>query len=160
VQKGVTRESSVEALRQLQAAGLKTSVMILHGLGGRALSAQHVRGSAQLILEAPPHYLSTLVVSFPLGLDRHASGFEAAGHGPFEPLSPSELLGEQRGLLEALEGLVPPMGSRGTIFRSDHASNYLPLKGNLPRDRGRLLDELSAAQRGEVRLRPEWARGL
>jgi hypothetical protein len=152
VQKGETRESSVEALRKLQAAGLKTSVMILHGLGGRALSAQHVRGSAQLILEAPPHYLSTLVVSFPLGLDRHASGFE--------PLSPSELLGEQRGLLEALEGLVPPMGSRGTIFRSDHASNYLPLKGNLPRDRGRLLDELSAAQRGEVRLRPEWARGL
>ena len=63
-------------------------------------------------------------------------------------------------LLEALEGLVPPTGSRGTIFRSDHASNYLPLKGNLPRDRGRLLDELSAAQRGEVRLRPEWARGL
>ena len=80
--------------------------------------------------------------------------------GPFEPLSPSELLGEQRGLLEALEGLVPPTGSRGTIFRSDHASNYLPLTGNLPRDRGRLLDELSAAQRGEVRLRPEWARGL
>ena len=160
VQKGETRESSVEALLKLQAAGLKTSVMILHGLGGRALSAQHVRGSAQLILEAPPHYLSTLVVSFPLGLDRHASGFEAVGHGPFEPLSPSELLGEQRRLLEALEGLVPPTGSRGTIFRSDHASNYLPLKGNLPRDRGRLLDELSAAQRGEVRLRPEWARGL
>ena len=58
---------------------------------------------------------------------------------------------KQRGLLEALEGLVPPTGSRGTIFRSDHASNYLPLKGNLPRDRGRrLLDELSAAQERDL----------
>ena len=46
------------------------------------------------------------------------------------------------------------------IFRTNHASNYLNLEGNLPRDRPRLLAELEQAQRGEVRLRPEWSRGL
>jgi len=156
VGKGETRESSVDALRKLTAAGLKTSVMILYGLGGRALSAQHAAGSAALVRAAPPTYLSTLVVSFPLGMERHAAGFE----GGFEPLSTEELLQEQRALLEQLDGLQPSAGSRGVIFRSDHASNYLPLKGTLPRDQPRLIQQLDAAQRGEVRLRPEWARGL
>ena len=63
-------------------------------------------------------------------------------------------------MLAQLDGLEPPKGSRGVIFRSDHASNYLPLKGNLPRDRQRLLTLLGEAQEGRVRLRPEWARGL
>lgn len=52
--KGETQRSSVEALSKLAAAGLKTSVMLLHGLGGRALSSQHVEGCAELILRAPP----------------------------------------------------------------------------------------------------------
>ena len=157
VSKGETRASSVEALLKLHASGLKTSVMILHGLGGRALSKQHVAGSAELIKLAPPTYLSTLVVSFPLGMERHAAGFGDAG---FEPLSAEELLAEQHSLIDALDGLQPRPGTRGVIFRSDHASNYLPLKGTLPRDRVRLLRQLSRAQSGEVPLRPEWARGL
>ena len=159
--KGETCESSVEALQKLHAAGLKTSVMILHGLGGKHLSEQHVAGSAKLIRAAPPNYLSTLVVSFPMGEERHASGFaDAAGGKGFEQLSTEEVLFEQRALLEQLEGIGPPKGSRGVIFRSDHASNYLPLRGNLPRDREKLLMQLGAAQQGEIRLRPEWMRGL
>ena len=75
-------------------------------------------------------------------------------------LSTEEVLFEQRALLEQLEGIGPPKGSRGVIFRSDHASNYLPLRGNLPRDREKLLMQLGAAQQGEIRLRPEWMRGL
>ena len=58
-------------------------------------------------------------------------------------------------MLEQLDGLELKV-----IFRSDHASNYLPLKGTLPKDRDRLLAQLGAAQSGEVALRPEWARGL
>ena len=135
--------------------------MILHGLGGKLLSAQHVAGSAALIRAAPPNYLSTLVVSFPLGEERHASGFAYAADGKgFVALSTEEVLFEQRALLEQLDGIEPPKGTRGVIFRSDHASNYLPLRGNLPRDRERLLTQLGAAQRGDVRLRPEWMRGL
>ncbi len=156
VGKGESRASSVDALRKLESAGLKTSVMILHGLGGRQLSAQHAAGSAELVRRAPPTYLSTLVVSFPRGADRHAEGFADLPGGGFVPLSTAEVVAEQRALLEQLE---LPAGAK-TIFRSDHASNYLPLKGTLPRDRARLLAELEAAEKGEVRLRPEWARGL
>lgn len=159
VGKGETMASSVEALDKLHDAGLKSSVMILHGLGGRALSEQHVAHSAELIRRAPPNYLSTLVVSFPMGMERHAAGF-ADVEGGFVPLDTDELLAEQRALIEQLDGLTPRAGSRGVIFRSDHASNYLPLKGTLPRDHAKLLRRLGEAQRGSVPLRPEWARGL
>ena len=160
INKGETLESSVAALQKLTDAGLKTSVMILHGLGGKALSEKHVSGSAELIRQAPPNYLSTLVVSFPRGAARHEAGFLEDDGAGFEPLSTSEVVAEQYALLAQLDGLEPPKGSRGVIFRSDHASNYLPLKGNLPRDRQRLLTLLGEAQEGRVRLRPEWARGL
>ena len=76
----------LDALRKLESAGLKTSVMILHGLGGRQLSAQHAAGSAELVRRAPPTYLSTLVVSFPRGADRHAEGFADLPGGGFVPL--------------------------------------------------------------------------
>jgi hypothetical protein len=156
--KGETQDSSVDALLKLDAAGLKTSVMILHGLAGRQLSEQHVLGSAELVRRAPPTYLSTLVVSFPLetSLDRHAAGFSDLEGGGFVELTNSEVVTEQRALLEA----IGPDLSKKVIFRSDHASNYLPLKGTLPKDRDRLLALLEKAEQGRVRLRPEWARGL
>lgn len=154
--KGETRQSHIDALQKLHAAGLKTSVMLLHGLGGKRLSKQHVEGTALLVRSAPPNYLSTLVVSFPLGTERFASGFSDIPDG-FVPLTSAEVLEEQRSLLEQLHEL--PEG-RKIIFRSDHASNYLPLKGTLPKDRERLLSELGAAQSGITNLRPEWARGL
>ena len=67
-------------------------------------------------------------------------------------------MAEQRALLEALGDL--PEDGPSVIFRSDHASNYLPLKGTLPRDHASLMAQLDAAESGRVRLRPEWARGL
>ena len=152
------QDTSVEALLKLDEAGLKTSVMILHGLGGQLLSDQHVMGSAELIRRAPPTYLSTLVVSFPLetSLARHASGFADLPGGGFVPLSTPQVVAEQRALLEHIGDDL----SKNVIFRSDHASNYLPLKGTLPKDHGKLLELLEQAEQGRVRLRPEWARGL
>jgi hypothetical protein len=125
--------------------------MILNGLGGRRFSEQHARNSARLMNAAQPEYLSTLVVSFPLGMDRYQAGFD----GAFEPLDPPGLFREMQSLLEHLE-------LDNTIFRSDHASNYLVLKGTLNRDRQRLLATVRTAleRPGAVPLRPEWARGL
>jgi len=159
VGKGETSETSLAALRKIKEAGLKSSVMILHGLGGRQLSQQHARNSALLMNAAQPNFLSTLVVSFPLGQKRHAAGFvdlpsegDAAVSG-FQMLTPHEVLREMSCLLEGLN-------LRRTIFRSDHASNYLALQGVLGRDKARLLGEVEAAQAGQVELRAEWARGL
>ena len=151
VSKGETFASSLAALRKIKAAGAKSSVMILNGMGGRRFSEQHARNSSRLMNEAQPEYLSTLVVSFPAGMDRYQAGFD----GAFEPLDQPGLFGEMQLLLETLE-------LESTIFRSDHASNYLVLKGTLNRDKQRLLATVSAAleRPGAVPLRPEWARGL
>ncbi len=151
VSKGETFESSLRALRKIKAAGARSSVMILNGMGGKRYSEQHARNSARLMSEAQPEYLSTLVVSFPLGMDRYQAGF----NGEFEPLDPPELFQEMLWLLEDLH-------LEHTIFRSDHASNYLVLKGTLGKDKDKLLDTVSAAleRPGSVPLRPEWARGL
>jgi radical SAM superfamily enzyme YgiQ (UPF0313 family) len=151
VNKGETFNSSLAALETIQAAGAKSSVMILNGLGGQALSRQHAVNSARLMNAAQPDYLSTLVVSFPTGMERFQAGYD----GKFAPLDQPGLFREMRWLLETLD-------LRNTIFRSDHASNYLVLKGTLGKDRDRLLAQVDEAlERPEAAgLRPEWARGL
>ena len=63
-------------------------------------------------------------------------------------------------LFEEMEVLIGELKLDKTIFRSDHASNYLALKGVLSRDTDKLLAQLRDAREGKVRLRPEWARGL
>ncbi len=150
VNKGETFESSLSALDKLGQAGISRSVMILNGLGGTALSAQHADNSARLMNAAQPEYLSTLVVSFPLGEARFRQGF-----ADFQPLDQQQLFLEVERLLQGLE-------LRDTVFRSDHASNYLVLKGTLGADKARLLAQVRQAieQPTQARLRQEWQRGL
>lgn len=150
VNKGETFDSSLSALDKLGQAGITRSVMILNGLGGQALSAQHADNSARLMNEAQPEYLSTLVVSFPMGEARFRQQF-----ADYQPLTQVQLFTEVERLLQGLE-------LQQTVFRSDHASNYLVLKGNLGRDKARLLAQVrSAIERPQqANLRQEWQRGL
>lgn len=150
VNKGETYDSSVSALTKIREAGLRSSVMVLNGLGGQKYSRQHALNSAKAVNAAQPDYVSTLVVSFPMGEARFRAGFE-----DFEPMDQGQLFQELYTFIEALE-------LEHSIFRSDHASNYLPLKGVLGQDKQRLLNELEAAiYRPEtVRLREEWQLGL
>ena len=151
VNKGETFDTSLAALETIKAAGAKSSVMILNGMGGKRYSEQHAVNSARLMNSAQPEYLATLVVSFTQGMEKYQAGFE----GEFEPLDQPGLFHEMLWLLDTLE-------LERTIFRSDHASNYLVLKGTLNRDKQRLLDIVRQAleRPGSVPLRPEWARGL
>jgi len=151
VNKGENFDSSLAALKKIKASGAFSSVMILNGMGGKRYSEQHAVNSALLMNEAQPEYLSTLVVSFPTGLDRYQAGFK----GEFEPL-------DKNGLFQEMYWLLDTLDLENTIFRSDHASNYLVLKGTLNRDKPSLLEIVRAAleQPGSVALRPEWMRGL
>ncbi len=151
VRKGEDYASSLEALKKLKAAGIKVSVMVLNGLGGRLLTQQHAINSARLVSEAQPEYLSMLVLMLPQGDALMQQGF----NGRFEPLTQRQLLEEMLLFLDNLE-------LDQTIFRSDHASNYLVLKGVLGRDKERLLKQLrvALADLDVTGLRPEWARGL
>ena len=150
VNKGETFASTREALEKLGAAGISRSVMILNGLGGQAMSAQHAENSARLMNATQPEYVSTLVVSFPLGEARYRAAFPG-----WEPL-------DQHGLFIEMERFIETLELRRTVFRSDHASNWLALKGTLGADKRRLLGELrQAIERPEAApLRPAWARGL
>jgi radical SAM superfamily enzyme YgiQ (UPF0313 family) len=150
VNKGETFASTAEALDKLQQAGIRRSVMILNGLGGASLSRQHAENSARLANATQPEYLATLVVSFPQGDARFRAGFPE-----WQPCEQAELFVEMERFVSALE-------LRRTVFRSDHVSNRLVLKGSLGAEKDRLLKEIRAAIASPeaAKLRPVWQRGL
>jgi len=135
IDKGETFDSTVRALQRASAAGIKTSVMILNGIGGRRLSEQHALASARLVNAAQPDYLATLVLTFYRGPERFVSRFERDGDGGFEELDTVGLCREMKILLGATE-------LDNTVFRSDHVSNHMVLKGVLGRDKARLLQQV------------------
>jgi radical SAM superfamily enzyme YgiQ (UPF0313 family) len=150
VNKGETFESTCAALDKLGAAGITRSVMLLNGLGGRLLTGQHAKNSARLANATQPEFLATLVVSFPQGEQRFRHGFPE-----WEPLNQQELFSEMEQFLQTLD-------LKRTVFRSDHASNWLVLKGVLGAEKERLLQQVRTAivQPQSARLRPDWQRGL
>jgi radical SAM superfamily enzyme YgiQ (UPF0313 family) len=150
VNKGETYASTLDALQRLSEAGIRRSVMILNGLGGKALSAQHAENSAKLLNAAQPEFAATLVVNFPTGEQRFRAGFPE-----WEPLPLSGLITEMERFLSRLE-------LTQTVFRSDHASNRLVLKGTLSADKARLLAKIRFAleQPDAVQLRPAWTSAL
>lgn len=151
IDKGETYDSTLESLLKIKAAGIKSSVMIINGMGGVNYSAQHALDSARLVNEAQPEYLATLVLFFRQGEQR----FREAFGGDFIACNQMQLIEEMKTLLSTLE-------LKKTIFRSDHASNYLVLKGVLGRDKPMLLQSIDAALNHEDRvfLRSERMRGL
>ena len=154
INKGESYESTLDALLKLRAAGITTSVMVLNGMGGVELSDQHAVNSARLMSEAQPEFLSTLIVSYPLGQQRVEKGFSDLGV--------SYSLPDQLALFKELRLFIDSLELKHTVFRSDHASNYLPLKGTLGADKSAMLKQLDMAihQPGRIALRQEWQRGL
>jgi len=151
INKGETAHSTAEALVKARNSGFKLSVMILNGLGGNKFTKQHAINSAKVVNEIQPEYLSTLVLSFPYGIDHYKSRFS----DDFIEMNKIELISEMGNFINKLE-----LGN--TIFRSDHASNYLVLKGVLNRDKIKLLSGISTVINNpdQAGLRPEWMRGL
>ena len=150
VNKGETLESTRDALAKLGAAGIARSVMLLNGLGGPLLSKQHAENSARLLNLTQPEFAATLVVSFPQGEQRFRQDF------------PQWRAMDQQGLFVEMEQLLQALELKRTVFRSDHASNWLVLKGVLGAEKERLLQEVrNAIGRPEsARLRADWQRGL
>ena len=150
VNKGETFETTRDALDKLGAAGIARSVMLLNGLGGPLLSKQHAENSARLLNLTQPEFAATLVVSFPQGEQRFRQDF------------PQWRAMDQQGLFVEMEQLLQALELKRTVFRSDHASNWLVLKGVLGAEKERLLQEVrNAIGRPEAAaLRAAWQRGL
>lgn len=133
--KGETFDSTAEALIKAGQAGIKRSVMLINGAGGQRFSEEHALASARLVNRVQPEYLATLVLFFRRGTDQTVlEGYD----GDFQPLGGLGLFQEMRSLIAATE-------LNQTIFRSDHVSNSLVLKGTLGKDKQRMLAEIDQA---------------
>jgi len=134
VNKGETYDSTLQGLLKAHNAGIDTSVMIINGLGGKKYSIKHAENSAKIVNNARPRFLSILTLSLPLGVDRYKKRFK----DDFIPL-------DLRELLEEVKLFVANTELENTIFRSDHISNYLVLRGILSRDKERIMEEIDSA---------------
>ena len=148
VKKGVTSAEIIEACLRLKAAGLKVSMTLITGLGGRPKTREHAVMSAKLVTATKPDYLGLLTLHLEAGTPLAQDYLE----GRFEILSPLEYLQEQKLFLESVD-------SEGTVLRSNHVSNYVALAGVLNRDRQKMIDQLqNALESGKIR--PERYRRL
>ncbi len=149
ISKGDTHDGTRDALNRLRAASIHRSVMIINGVGGTKFSEQHALESARLANETQPEFLSSLVINHPHGMER----FQAGYNGQYVLMSQQERFKELRTFVGALE-------LENTVFRSDHASNQLALKGTLGRDKEELLAQIDTAIEApqKARLRPVWIR--
>jgi radical SAM superfamily enzyme YgiQ (UPF0313 family) len=151
VDKRDTAAEMVEAVHKAKRAGLRVSVIALLGLGGVELSAQHASETGRVVSAMDPHYLSLLTLMLVPGTPLHRQSED----GDFRLPTPGGLLAELREILVHTDDL-----SR-CVFRTNHASNYLPLAGTLSRDKASLLAAIDEAQsRGQAALRPEGWRAL
>lgn len=151
ISKGASPNGIVAAINKAIDCGLDVSATVILGLGGKALSEEHIRGTADVINRAPPTYLSTLQLALEEDVfEDYLKRWET----PFEFQDDWGVLDEMRRLLAAL---AP---ARNITFRSNHASNCLPLAGVLPEDTPKLLAQVEGALGGARALRPDWLRGF
>lgn len=149
--KGVDAAEMVRVARKAHEAGAALSTMILLGAGGPALSLEHARASARVVNAIQPRFVSTLIITPVEGTPL----FEEQRRGEYERVTDLEATRELREFVAGLE-------LEGTIFRSNHASNALPLEGTLPRDKPRLLATLDhvLSWGDDAPFVPDWRRGL
>jgi radical SAM superfamily enzyme YgiQ (UPF0313 family) len=148
VGKGATAAQCVEAVAKAKSAGIRSSVMVLLGLGGAGGWREHARATAAAVNLMNPSYLSALtwmpVREAPLTRSLEAGRF---------------VLPADDGILSELGLLIENLDAEGCVFRANHASNPLPIGGRLNRDKQRLLAAVAAARDGLLPLRPHYLRG-
>jgi radical SAM superfamily enzyme YgiQ (UPF0313 family) len=151
IAKGASSHEFVEAGRKVKEAGITFSVTVILGLGGVEGSQKHALATAQVLTEIDPEYVGALTLSFVPGTPL----YEQRERNEFRPLSPFQSLDE-------LKLIIENSNFTDCFFSSMHASNYLSVRGRLPRDKEKMLSEIDKvlAARNPSLLRPEFLRGL
>ena len=150
INKGETAQQMIEAVQKAEKVGIPTSVTFISGLGGRELMSEHAVKTGEMISAMGASYVGFLT----LLVEPEASLYAEIRSGTFEQLTPLEVIDEQELILEHTNCAAK------TVFRSNHASNWLVLKGTLPQDKGRLLEQIRAAKKDAGALRTEGQRRL
>src|SRR5690606_29919203 len=130
-------------------AGMELSVIVMLGVAGAERSGEHAERTAELVTAMDPEFVAalttTVVPDTPLARLVRSQRFTLPGVAQ---------------MFTELRTIVDRARPRRAVFRTNHASNYLPLAGVLPEDRARIVATIDSALEGEIALRPEWARGL
>jgi len=113
---------------------MNSSVMLINGVGGKSLSKQHAINSAKVLNATQPKYASTLVLTAHKGMSHYKERYK----GEFIEL-------EKKELFEEMKLFMQHLNLNETIFRSDHASNHLILKGILGKDKQKMLNQIDVA---------------
>jgi len=154
ITKGATSNKIIEGIQKASDAGLKVSATVILGLGGRHYWQEHIEQTAAMVNQLNLNYLSTLQLTLDEQIhDEYLEKFSRRGRN-FEPQSDLAILQEQKLLISLIQPTKP------VIFRSNHASNALPLKGVLPKDRTMLQQQLNAASNDNSKMIPSWLRQL
>lgn len=148
--KSGSRQEIIDGTRMVEEAGMTASVSFISGLGGQELWQEHAVDCATMLSAMNPTYASFLT----LMVSDQAPIYNEIQNGAFKQLTPAQVLGEMELFLENLDIEGP------CIFRSNHASNYLVLAGDLPQDIPMMLEQVREAQQDESLLRPEFWRAL
>lgn len=149
ITKGFTAAQIVEGGCRARQAGMQLSVTAVSGLGSHALSEKHAAETAEAFSAMKPEYIGLLTLEVIPGTPM----YDWIREGRFELLNPIEVLEETRIMVERID-------AQGSVFRANHASNYLPLKGTFNADRAAILQQIGRAVDGQIALRPEWSRSL
>ena len=150
IHKGATSQEIIDGGRKAIAAGLRLSTIILLGLGGVDGSLTHAKDSAKVVSAIDPHFLACLTLML----------------GPYAEVYEQKIMGggfklpDKRQTLQELRWFVEDLTLTDCRFGTEHASNYLPIGGQLGADKERILGLIDRALKDDRLLRPEWARGL
>ncbi len=150
VNKGETREQLIQGVKRLENAGIKTSVTFISGLAGSDMWEEHAIETGKMIAEMNASYVSLLT----LMLQPPAPMLEDYRSGKFKLLSPEEVLAETCLMLKYAKPSKP------CVFRSNHASNYVSLRGNLPADNENMIASLKRCMEDRGLLKDERFRML
>ncbi len=149
MRKGHTAADIVAAGQKVRAAGIALSVTAISGLGGAEQWQEHALGTAAALSAMKPEYIGLLTLMVEPGTPL----FDWVREGSF-------VLPDSRLILEETALLVAQLDCEGAVFRMNHASNYLTLRGTLNRDKQELLGRIHSAMTGRTGLRPEQFRAL
>jgi len=149
IKKQATTEQMIEGCKKAHQAGLVISLTVILGLAGKKGSQKHAEETASLLNQINPRYISALT----LMLGPFEKNYKKAMGADFEFLNKLDFLRELKGMVQALK-------VKDSIFRTNHASNYLPIKGNLPEDKDKILTQIEYALTHPQLLRPEEWRAL
>ncbi|MEA3560104.1 MAG: radical SAM protein [Candidatus Thermoplasmatota archaeon] len=148
VKKGATPGMMIEAGRKIREAKIRFSVMVILGLGGQELSEEHARGTAKVLSAMDPEYAAALT----LLLESGAEILEDIKAGKMTLITPEQSLKEIRTIIEGMD-------VTHCVFRSNHPSNYVPIRGTLPEDKEEMLRQIDDALK-DHNFRPETWRAL